>query len=68
MLEKHLRELAKENNVLCFQEVNATWRYWMVGLFADMGIVPVKGGPHVDGFCIFHDKSVTVAEVSSPCV
>ena len=68
MLENHLKELATENNVLCFQEVNDFWRRWMIGLLGELDIKPVHGDPHVDGLCIFHDKSVTVAEVSSPCV
>ena len=65
MLENHLKELATENNVLCFQEVNDFWRRWMIGLLGELDIKPVHGDPHVDGLCIFHDNSVTVKEVLS---
>ena len=64
MLEKHLKELATENNVLCFQEVNNSWHSWMIGFLAS-DMKPVSGDPHVDGLCIFHDNSVTVKEVLS---
>ena len=67
-LRKQVVDLAAESNVLCFQEINNSWRRWLAHELKTQGMKLLAGDNHDHGLCIFHDSTVTPDAVDSPRV